>query len=77
MAQAYHHHLGDPQRSGLYSSLVIKDNGDICIRQGDVEKAQTSFKSLPEKHYWPRLLKVFEREGIAASMTDDAIALNW
>lgn len=60
-----------------YSSLVIKDNGDICIRQGDVEKAQTSFKSLPEKHYWPRLLKVFEREGIAASMTDDAIALNW
>lgn len=61
----------------VYSSLVIKDNGDICIRQGDVEKAQTSFKSLPEKHYWPRLLKVFEREGIAASMTDDAIALNW
>lgn len=60
-----------------YSSLVIKDNGDICIRQGDVEKAQTSFKSLPEKHYWPRLLKVFEREGIAASVTDDAIALNW
>lgn len=60
-----------------YSSLVIKDNGDICIRQGDVEKAQTSFRSLPEKHYWPRLLKVFEREGIAASMTDDAIALNW
>lgn len=60
-----------------YSSLVIKDNGDVCIRQGDVEKAQTSFKNLPEKHYWPRLLKVFEREGIAASMTDDAIALNW
>lgn len=60
-----------------YSSLVIKDNGDVCIRQGDVEKAQTSFKNLPEKHYWPRLLKVFEREGIAVSMTDDAIALNW
>ena len=60
-----------------YSSLIIKDNGDVCIRQGDVEKAQTSFKNLPEKHYWPRLLKVFEREGIAASMTDDAIALNW
>ena len=57
--------------------MVIKDNGDVCIRQGDVEKAQTSFKNLPEKHYWPRLLKVFEREGIAASMTDDAIALNW
>ena len=42
-----------------------------------MEKAKTSFKNMPEKHYWPRLLKEFEREGIAGSMTDDAIALNW
>lgn len=60
-----------------YSSLTIRDNGDVCIRQGDTEKPQTSFKNLPDRVYWPRLLKVFEREGIAASMTDDAIALNW
>ena len=60
-----------------HSSLKIKDNGDICIQQGDAEKPQTAFENLPAKVYWPRLAKVFEREGLAAKVTDDSIALSW
>ena len=60
-----------------HSSLTIKDNGDICIRQGDDEKPQTAFENLPEKVYWPRLIKVFEREGLAANVMDDSIVLSW
>lgn len=60
-----------------HSSLTIKDNGDICIMQGSTEKPQSAFESLPEKVYWPRLVKVFEREGLAASVTDDKIILSW
>lgn len=60
-----------------HSSLTIKDNGDICIRQGDMEKPQTAFESMPEKVYWPRLIKVFEREGLAANIAGNQIVLSW
>jgi hypothetical protein len=60
-----------------HSSLTIKDNGDICILQGDALKPQTAFENLPDKVYWPRLTKVFEREGLAAKVTDDSIVLSW
>lgn len=60
-----------------YSSLTIRNNGDVCICQGDDEKPQTAFENLPEKVYWPRLVKVFEREGLAANVTDDSIVLSW
>ncbi|MDD4509346.1 MAG: hypothetical protein PHY23_00275 [Oscillospiraceae bacterium] len=60
-----------------HSSLTIKDNGDVCIQQGDTEKPQTAVENLPEKVYWPRLAKVFEREGLAANVKDDGIILSW
>jgi hypothetical protein len=60
-----------------HSSLTIKNNGDICILQGDAEKPQTAFENLPDKVYWPRLTKVFEREGLAARIADDSIVLSW
>lgn len=60
-----------------HSSLTIKDNGDICVLLGDTLKPQTAFENLPDKVYWPRLAKVFEREGLAAKVADDSIVLSW
>lgn len=60
-----------------YSSLTIRENGDIAIQQADTEKVRTAFESIPEKTYWTRLCKVFEREGMAANVTDDGILLTW
>jgi hypothetical protein len=60
-----------------HNNLTIKDNGDICILQGDDLRPQTAFENLPDKVYWPRLTKVFEREGLAAKVTDDSIVLSW
>lgn len=60
-----------------YSSLTIKENGDIAIKQADGEKVKPAFESVPEKTYWTRLCKVFEREGMAANITDGGILLSW
>ncbi len=60
-----------------YSSLKILENGDIAIKQADSEKVKPAFESVPEKTYWTRLCKVFEREGMAANITDGGILLSW
>lgn len=60
-----------------YSSLTIRENGDIAIKQADSEKVKTAFESVPEKMYWTKLCKVFEREGMAANITDGGILLTW
>ena len=60
-----------------YSSLTIKENGDIAIKQADGEKVKPAFENVPEKTYWTRLCKVFEREGMAANITDGGILLSW
>ena len=59
-----------------YNSLTIRENGDIAIQQADSEKVRTAFESVPEKTYWARLCKVFEREGMAANITDGGILLS-
>lgn len=60
-----------------YNSLTIRENGDIAIKQADSEKVRSAFESVPEKVYWTRLCKVFEREGMAANITDGGILLTW
>lgn len=60
-----------------HSSLTIKENGDICIRQADDEVVKQSLKNFPERSCWQRLVKVFERESIAATVTEAGIVLSW
>ena len=45
--------------------------------QADSEITKPAFENVPEKTYWPRLAKVFEREGLAAEITSTGIALSW
>lgn len=60
-----------------HSSLTILDDGNISIMQADKEVKKAAFESVPERTYWPRLVKVFEREGIAADATDNGLVLSW
>ncbi len=60
-----------------HSSLTIKENGDICIRQADVDVEQDKFKSFPAKAYWPGIAKVLENAGLAASVEDNGIVVSW
>lgn len=60
-----------------HSSLTIRENGEISIQQANAEVVKPAFESVPERMYWPRLVKVFEREGMAADITDNGILLSW
>lgn len=60
-----------------HSSLSIKDNGDICIKQADAEVTAQTLKNFPERNYWQALTKVFEKEGLAAAVTETGLAVTW
>lgn len=60
-----------------HSSLTILDDGNISIMQADKEVKKAAFESVPARTYWPRLVKVFEREGIAADATANGLVLSW
>ena len=44
---------------------------------GGEDVAQEKFTSFPEKANWPDLAKVLEKEGLAAVVQDDGIAVAW
>ena len=60
-----------------HSSLTILEDGCISIMQAEQETKRPAFESVPERTYWPRLVKVFEREGIAADATAQGLVLSW
>lgn len=60
-----------------HSSLTIRDNGDICIKQADSEVTTQTLKNFPERNYWQALAKVFEKEGLAVAVTESGLAVTW
>jgi len=60
-----------------HSSLMFHENGDVCIQQGQDDVPQEHLSNFPQKVYWPRLVQVFERNGLAAEMTAKGIQVSW
>lgn len=60
-----------------HASLIIKENGDICVRQADSETVRDNFKNLPGKGLWQALARVIEKQGLSASVMDNCIKVSW
>jgi len=60
-----------------HSSLSITENGDVIITQEEREIKTATLEAMPDKVYWHRLAKVFQGEGLAASVTDNAVVVSW
>jgi hypothetical protein len=61
-----------------HKSLTICDDGNIILRQSDnKELKKSAFQNLPERVYWPKLVKIFERDGMATEITDLGLVLTW
>lgn len=60
-----------------HSSLTIKENGEICIKQADAEVIAQTLTNFPKRNYWQALAKVFEKEGLAAAVTETGLAVTW
>lgn len=62
-----------------YSGLTVKENGEIYVEHEEDGRSEllNTLLDLPEKVYWPQLVKVLEREGIAAETMDSGLLLSW
>ena len=60
-----------------HSSLSITKSGDVIIKQDEREIKKATLEAMPDKVYWHRLAKVFQGEGLAASVTDNAVVVSW
>lgn len=60
-----------------HSKLLIRENGDICVQQGEDEVPQDRFKGFPARVYWPSVAKVMEKEGLTATVGDNGILVSW
>lgn len=60
-----------------HNSLSITESGDVIIKQDEREIKKATLEAMPDKVYWHRLAKVFQGEGLAASVTDNAMLLSW
>lgn len=60
-----------------HSKLTLRENGDICIQQGEELVRRTPSPTFPAKVYWPRLVEVFESNGLSAETTAQGIQVSW
>lgn len=60
-----------------HSNLTLHEDGDVCISEDKEEVAKEHLSNFPEKVYWPRLVQVFERNGLAAEITANGIEISW
>lgn len=60
-----------------HSRLLLNEDGDICVEEGNAEVAKEHLANFPEKTYWPRLVQVLESNGLAAQITAEGIQVSW
>lgn len=53
------------------------NNRFICIQQGEELVPQEHLSNFPAKVYWPRLVEVFESNGLSAETTAQGIQVSW
>ena len=63
--------------SRSYESLLINEDGEICVQQNSENVAQTQLKGFPAKLYWPRLVEVLTGNGLAAEITEQGVQVSW
>lgn len=60
-----------------HSTLVLRENGDICIKQDEEEITTEHLPNFPAKVYWPRLIEVLDSSGLAAEITPQGVKITW
>ena len=60
-----------------HNRLMIRENGDITVRQDDKENVIANLPGFPEKVYWERLVQVLEGYGLSAQAEAGGILIFW
>lgn len=57
--------------------MKLGEDVDVCVEQGEEATVQEHLSGFPAKVYWPRLVQVFERNGLAAEITAKGVQVSW
>ena len=62
-----------------HNALTVQEDGSICItpKADGKEVKQGVLPNFPAKALWPELVKLLERDGLAAAVQNDCIAVTW
>lgn len=62
-----------------HSALTVQEDGSICIlpKADGKEVKQGLLERFPAKASWPKLVKLLEEDGLAATVQDNCIAVTW
>lgn len=60
-----------------HSCLILHENGDVCVEEGQQEVPKEHLEGFPAKVYWPRLVEVLEGDGLTAQSTPGGIRVSW
>lgn len=60
-----------------HNQLTLREDGEIVVRQDQEDVAMEQVSGFPAQTYWPRLVKVFQGEGLAAKVKGDSIVVTW
>ena len=63
--------------SRSYASLLINEDGEICVKQDEEQVSLQQLKGFPSKLYWPRLVDVLTGNGLAAEITEQGVQVSW
>lgn len=60
-----------------HNQLTLREDGEIVIMQDQKDVSMEHVTGIPEKVYWPQLVKVFQGEGLAAQVKGNGIVITW
>lgn len=60
-----------------HTHLALREDGDVCVEEDNASVSKEHLANFPEKLYWPRLVQVFESNGLAAEIQTDSIQISW
>lgn len=68
--------ISDLQARG-HQKLLINENGEIFIQNGDFKEQKGVLEHFPPKSYWSALTDIFISDELNAVETDDTVELSW
>ena len=60
-----------------HSNLTVGEDGSIIVHVNDEDITQSHLMDFPAKRYWPQLIQVFQREGLAAQIIPKGVQVTW
>lgn len=60
-----------------HATLTVSEDGSILIQDNEETVTHDRLAEFPARNYWPQLVQVFQRDGLAAKIEPTGLQLTW